>query len=90
MTVRKVRILQPAFTVFRFSLVLEMDEAKVKEIVAQNSHDLLGQIKDLVSTSISVLKRSYDSNAEEQLSQIKRMKCVSPPLFKKKSNEEQF
>jgi len=67
-----------------------MDEAKVKEIIAQNNRDLLGQIKDLVSTSISDLKRSNDLNAVEQMSEIKRLKRDAPPSFKKKSNEEQF
>ena len=67
-----------------------MDEAKVKEIIAQNSRDLLGQIKDLVSTSISDLKRSNDSNAAEQMSEIKRLKRDAPPSSKKKSNEEQL
>ena len=75
---------------FRLSLVFAMDEAKVKEIIAQNNRDLLGQIKDLVSTSISDLKRSNDSNAAEQLSEIKRLKRDAPPSFKKKSNEEQL
>ena len=75
---------------FRLSLVFAMDEAKVKEIIAQNNRDLLGQIKDLVSTSISDLKRSNDSNAAEQMSEIKRLKRDAPPSFKKKSNEEQF
>lgn len=75
---------------FRLSLVFTMDEAKVKEIIAQNNRDLLGQIKDLVSTSISDLKRSNDSNAAEQMSEIKRLKRDAPPSFKKKSNEEQF
>jgi len=67
-----------------------MDEAKVKEIIAQNNRDLLGQIKDLVSTSISDLKRSNDSNAAEQMSEIKRLKRDAPPSFRKKTNEEQF
>jgi hypothetical protein len=51
---------------------------------------LLSQIKDLVSTSNSDLKRSSDSNAAEQMSEIKRVKRDAPPSFKKKSNEVQF
>jgi len=67
-----------------------MDERKVKEIIAQNNQDLLSQIRDLVSTSISDLKRSSDSNAAEQMSEIKRLKRDVPPSFNRKSNEEQF
>ena len=33
-----------------------MDESKVREIVAHNTKELLSQIKDLVSSSISDLK----------------------------------
>ena len=66
-----------------------MDEAKVKEIIAQNNRNLLCQIKDLVSTSIFDLKRSNDSNAAERMSEIKRLKRDAPPSFKK-NNEEQF
>ena len=49
---------------------------------------LLYQIKDLVSTSISELKRSSDSNAAEQMLEIKRLKHDTPSSLKKKSNEE--
>ena len=67
-----------------------MDESKVKEIIAQNNAQLLSQIKDLVSASVSDLKRASDSNAAEQMSEIKRLKRDAPPSFKKKSNEEQY
>ena len=72
------------------SFVFLMDESKVKEIIAQNNQDLLSHIKNLVSTSISDVKRSSDSNAAEQMPQIKRLKRDAPLSFKKKSNEEQF
>ena len=66
-----------------------MDESKVREIVAQSNTQLLSQIKDLVS-SISDLKRSSDSNAAEQMSDIKKLKREVPPSFNKKSNEDQY
>ena len=47
---------------------------KLKKIVAQNNKELLSQIKDLVSSSISDLKRSSDANSAEQMSEIKRLK----------------
>ena len=83
-------MLRQAFAMFRLSLVFTMDEAKVKYIIAQNNCVPLGQIKDLVSTSISNLKRSSDSNAVEQMSEIKRLERDAPPSLKKRSNEEQF
>ena len=58
-----------------------MDESKVREIVAHNNKELLSQIKDLVSSSISNLKRSSDANAAEQMSEIKRLKRDAPSIF---------
>ena len=67
-----------------------MDESKVREIVAHNNKELLSQIKDLVSSSISDLKRPSDANSAEQMSEIKRLKRDAPPSFNKKSNEDQY
>lgn len=44
----------------RVLITYQMDKGKEKEIVAQNNPDLLGQIKDLVSTSFTDVKRSND------------------------------
>ena len=67
-----------------------MDEAGVRKVVAENNKDLLVQIKDLVNSSISDLKRSNESIASQQMSEIKRLKRDSVPQFNKKSNEEQY
>ena len=67
-----------------------MDEAAVRKVVAENNKDLLVQIKDLVNSSISDLKRSNESIASQQMSEIKRLKRDSVPHFNKKSNEEQY
>ena len=67
-----------------------MEESKVREIVAHNNKELLSQIKDLVSSSISDLKRSSDANSAEQMSEIKRLKRDARPSFHKKSNEDQY
>ena len=67
-----------------------MDEAGVRKAMAENNKDLLAQIKDLVSSSISDLKRSNESIASQQMSEIKRLKRDSVPRFNKKSNEEQY
>ena len=67
-----------------------MDESKVREMVAHNNKELLSRIKDLVSSSISDLKRSSDANSAEQMSEIKRLKREAPPSFNKKSNKDQY
>ena len=67
-----------------------MDEAGVRKVVAENNKDLLVQIKDLVNSSISDLKRSNESIASQQMSEIKMLKRDSVPQFNKKSNEEQY
>ena len=59
-----------------------MDESKVREIVAHNKKELLSRIKDLVSSSISDLKRSSDANSAEQMSEIKTLKRDAPTSFK--------
>jgi len=64
-----------------------MDEAGVRK---ENNKDLLVQIKDLVNSSISDLKRSNESIASQQMSEIKRLKRDSVPQLNKKSNEEQY
>ena len=67
-----------------------MDEAGVRKVIAENNRDLIVQIKDLVNTSISDLKRSNEYIASQQMSEIKRLKRDSVPHFNKKSNEEQY
>ena len=74
----------------RFRLCFKPDKSKVRDFVAHNNAQLLPQITDLVSTSVSELKRSSECNAAEQLSEIKRLKRDTPPSFTKKSNEEQY
>lgn len=52
-----------------------MDEAGVRKVIAENNRALLVEIKDLVNSSMS---------------EIKRLKRDSAPQFNKKSNEEQY
>ena len=86
----RVRLLFSLFSAFYVYSAYIMDESKVREIVAHNNKELLSQIKDLVSSSISDLKRSSDANSAEQMSEIKRLKSDAPPSFNKKSNEDQY
>jgi len=44
-----------------------MDEAGIRKVIAENNKDLIIQIKDLVSTSISELKQSNESIASQQM-----------------------
>ena len=67
-----------------------MDEAGVRRVIAENNKDLLVQIKDLLGSSISDLKRCNESIVSQQMSEIKRLKRDSVPQFNKKSNEEQY
>ena len=67
-----------------------MDEAGVRKVITENNRALLVEIKDLVNSSISDLKRSNESIASQQMSESKRLKRDSAPQFNKKSNEEQF
>ena len=83
----RLLFLLPACRVYSVPI---MDESKVKEILSHNNKELLSQIKDLVSSSISELKRSSDANSAGQTSEIKRLKRDAPPSFNKKSNEDQY
>ena len=67
-----------------------MDEACVRKVIVENNRALLIEIKDLVNSSISDLKRSNESITSEQISDIKRLKRDSARQFNKKSNEEQY
>ena len=67
-----------------------MDEAGVRKAIAENNKDLLLQIKDLLSSSISDLKRANESIASQQMSEIKRLKRDSVPQFDKKRSEEHY
>ncbi|KAL9969042.1 hypothetical protein ACROYT_G021206 [Oculina patagonica] len=67
-----------------------MDEESVRKVIADNNQGLLVQIQDLVKSSISDLKRSNETIASHQMSEIKRLKRDPVHHFNKKSNEEQF
>ena len=85
-----VRLFFCLCSAFHIYSVYIMDESKVREIVAHNNKELLSQIKDLVSSSISDLKRFSDANFAEQMVEIKRLKRDAPPSLNKKSNEDQY
>ena len=67
-----------------------MDEAQVHQIIEANNGVLLKQMSDLISAQVASLKRS----AEDSVSIIREIKKINTadarPVFKKKSNEEQY
>ena len=67
-----------------------MDEASVRQVVAENNRDLLLQIQHLVKVSISDLKRSNECIASQEMSKIKSLKRDPVQHFNKMSNEEQY
>jgi type III secretory pathway lipoprotein EscJ len=67
-----------------------MNEDRVKQCIQENNALLLGQIKDLVSSSVSDLKRANEETASEYLGHIKKLRRDPKPSFKKKSNEDQY
>jgi len=69
---------------------LTMDEAQVHQIIEANNGVLLTQMSDLISAQVASLKRP----AEDSVSIIREIKKIKTadarPVFKKKSNEEQY
>ena len=80
-SLHRVRLLFSLFSAFHVYSVYIMDESKVREIVAHNNKELLSQIKDLVSSSISDLKRSSDANSAEQMSEIQEVEKRRSTIF---------
>ena len=67
-----------------------MNEESVKRCIRENNDRLLNEMKDLVVSSISDLKRSSQEIADQHLEQIKKIKRNPLPTFKRKSNEDQY
>ena len=67
-----------------------MDEAQVHQIIEANNGVLLKQMSDLILAQVALLKRP----AEDLVSIIREIKKIKTadarPVFKKKSNEEQY
>ena len=67
-----------------------MDEARVHQITKANNDDLLKKISDLIFYRVSCAKRHVDDSVAI-IREIKKIKAAdSRPVFKKKSNEEQY
>ena len=66
-----------------------MDEAQVHQIIEANNGVLLKQMSDLISAQVASLKRP----AEDSVLIMRKMKIKTAdayPVFKKKSNKEQY
>ena len=67
-----------------------MDEAQVNHAIRKNNDFLLEQMSDLIAAQVSSLKRPAEDSVSI-IREIKKIKTVDTrPVFKKKSNEEQF
>ena len=67
-----------------------MDEAHVQRIIKANNDVLLKQMSELISTQVSSLKRPAEDSSNI-IREIKKIKTADArPVFKKKSNEEQY
>ena len=67
-----------------------MDEAQVHQIIEANNGVLLKQMSDLISAQVASLKRPAEDSVSIRR-EIKKIKTADTrPVFKKKSNEEQY
>ena len=67
-----------------------MDETQVHQIIEANNSVLLKQMSDLISAQVDSLKRPAEDSASI-IREIKKIKTADTrPVFKKKSNEEQY
>ena len=67
-----------------------MDEAQVNQVIRKNNDLLLKQMSDLIAAQVSSLKRPAEDSVSI-IREIKKIKTVDTrPIFKKKSNKEQF
>ena len=67
-----------------------MDETQVHQIIEANNGVLLKQMADLISAQVDSLKRPAEDSASI-IREIKKIKTADArPVFKKKSNEEQY
>ena len=77
---------------FQLELIMSIS-SDVQEFIdtslAQNNAALLGQISKLVADSAENIKRS-SVEADEQLTEIKRLRREEPKSFKRKGNEIQY
>ena len=67
-----------------------MDEAAIKRTIQKNNEQLMSQITDLITNTVQGLKRTSEDQAQEQIREIKKLKYSETPVFKKKSNEDQY
>ena len=50
----------------------------------------MDSFKDLLTETVGQIKRANEYFAEQQMKEIKKLKCNEPRKFKKKANEDQF
>jgi hypothetical protein len=67
-----------------------MDEATIQCTIHKNNEQLMTQMTSLIADTVQGLKRTNEDQAHEQIKEIKKLKYTDTPVFKKKSNEDQF
>ena len=58
--------------------------------MAENNRSLMSEISTLITNSIQSIKRSNSEAVEDQLREIKKIRCEEPKSFKSKGNETQY
>ena len=76
--------------VYFYFPVMSVTKDEVSDLIKANNNQLMSSFKDLLSDSIQQIKRTNDTKAEEQLTEIKKLKYNEPHKFKKRANEDQY
>ena len=58
--------------------------------MAENNRSLMSEISTLITNSIESIKRSNSEAVEDQLREIKKIRCEEPKSFKRKGNEVHY
>ena len=69
---------------------MSVTKDEVSDLIKANNDKLMSSFKDLLSDSIHQIKRANDTKAEEQLTEIKKLKYNEPHKFNKRANEDQY
>ena len=84
---------RPLYLGFRSPAIMSVSN-EVQEFIStsltENNKALLDQISKLVADSAESIKRSSVEAADDQLREIKKLRCEEPKSFKRKGNEIQY
>ncbi len=69
---------------------MSVTKEQVSDLIKANNDQLMSSFKDLLGDTIQQIKRANDTKAEEQLTEIKKLKYNEPHKFKRRANEDQY